>query len=86
MGCIACQAPLTMEILQEYGVGCHALLQGLFPTQGSNVSRLRFLHCTRILYRGATRKALKWGYQYLKYRESSLVAQMVKSLPAMRET
>ena len=21
---------------QEYGVGCHALLQGIFPTQGSN--------------------------------------------------
>ena len=29
------------------GVGCHALLQGIFPTQGSN---LRLLHCRRILY------------------------------------
>ena len=29
------------------GVGCHALLQGIFPTQGSNPG---FLHCKRILY------------------------------------
>jgi len=29
------------------GVGCHALLQGIFPTQGSNPG-LR--HCRRILY------------------------------------
>ena len=30
------------------GVGCHALLQGIFPTQGSNPS---LPHCRRILYR-----------------------------------
>ena len=29
------------------GVGCHALLQGIFPTQGLN---LGFLRCRRILY------------------------------------
>ena len=29
------------------GVGCHSLLQGIFPTQGSN---LGFLHCRHILY------------------------------------
>ena len=29
------------------GVGCHALLQGIFPTQGSN---LGLLHCRQILY------------------------------------
>ena len=28
-------------------VGCHALLQGIFPTQGSNPS---LLHCKQILY------------------------------------
>ena len=28
-------------------VGCHALLQGILPTQGSN---LGLLHCKRILY------------------------------------
>ena len=35
----ACQAPLSMELSrQEYwsGSGCHALLQGIFRTQGSN--------------------------------------------------
>ena len=29
------------------GVGCHALLQGIFLTQGSNPG---LLHCRRILY------------------------------------
>ena len=29
------------------GVGCHALLQGIFPTQGSNPG---LLHCREILY------------------------------------
>ena len=29
------------------GVGCHSLLQGVFPTQGSNPG---FLHCKQILY------------------------------------
>ena len=32
---------------QEYGVGCHALLQGIFPTQGSNPG---LMHCRQILY------------------------------------
>ena len=27
------------------GVGCHALLQGIFPTQGSNPHLLHLLHC-----------------------------------------
>ena len=26
------------------GVGCHALLQGIFPTQGLNLSLLHLLH------------------------------------------
>ena len=30
------------------GVGCHALLQGIFPTLGSNPD---LKHCTQILYR-----------------------------------
>ena len=32
------------------GVGCHALLQGIFPTQGSNLHLLCLLHCWWILY------------------------------------
>ena len=31
------------------GVGCHALLQGIFPTKESNLN-LSLLHCRRILY------------------------------------
>ena len=42
------QAPLSMEFSrQDIGVGCHALLQGIFPTQESNqVSP----HCRQSLY------------------------------------
>ena len=32
---------------QNTGVGCHSLLQGIFPTQGSNPD---LVHCRRILY------------------------------------
>ena len=41
------------------GVGCHALLHGIFPTQGSNLGLLHcrwILYCPRILY---TREAHK---------------------------
>ena len=34
---------------------CHVLLQGIFPTQGSNPG---LLHCRQILYHWATREAL----------------------------
>ena len=40
------------------GVGCHFLLQAIFPTQGSNLSLLCLLHCRRILYHCATREDL----------------------------
>ena len=39
---------------KNIGVGCHFLLQGIFPTQGSNPC---LLHCRQILYRWATGKA-----------------------------
>ena len=41
------------------GVGFHALLQGIFLTQGSYPCLLHLLHCRQILYHWATRKALK---------------------------
>ena len=45
---VACQPPLSMEFSrQEYWVGCHSLLQGIFPTQRLN---LGLQHCMRILY------------------------------------
>ena len=31
-------------------MGCHALLQGIFPIQGLNPSLLHLLHCRQILY------------------------------------
>ena len=52
------QAPLSMGILQaRLGVGCHALFQGIFPTQGLNPCLLLLLHCRQILYHWATREA-----------------------------
>ena len=45
------------------GVGCHALLQGIFPTLALNLHLLCLLHCMRILYclshQGSTR-ILEW--------------------------
>ena len=56
---VAHQAPLSMgSSRQEYWVGCHALLQGIFPTQGSNPHLQHLLHCRRILHDWATREAL----------------------------
>ena len=42
------QASLSMEFSgKNTGVGCHALLQGNFPTQGANQG---LLNCRQILY------------------------------------
>ena len=42
---VAFQVPLSMGFSrQEYWVGYHTLLQGFFPTQGSNPCLLRLLH------------------------------------------
>ena len=38
-------------------VGCHALLQGIFLTQGLNLHLLRLLHCRWILHHWATGEA-----------------------------
>ena len=35
---------------KNIGVGCHLLLQGIFPTQGSNPCLLHLLHCRQILH------------------------------------
>ena len=44
------------------GVGCHSILQGISPTQGSNLS---LPHCRQILTVWATRKALECEKDYL---------------------
>ena len=48
---------------QNAGVGSLSLLQGIFPTQGSNPG---LLHCRRILYQLSTREANKDLRSYLK--------------------
>ena len=56
---VARQAPLSMGFSGKItGVACHALLQGIFPTQGSNPRFLWLPHCRWILYHWATREAL----------------------------
>ena len=48
---LARQVPLSMEISrQEYWSGLLFLLQGVFPSQGSNPCLLHLLHCRWILY------------------------------------
>ena len=42
---VARQAPVSLDFPDKNtGVGCHFLLQGIFPTQGSNPSLLHLLH------------------------------------------
>ena len=42
---VALQAPLFMDSPgKNTGVGCHALLQGIFLTQGSNLRLFHLLH------------------------------------------
>ena len=44
---VACQAPLSVGFSSKNaGVGCHALLQGILPTQGWN----HLLQCRQVLY------------------------------------
>ena len=56
---VACKAPLSMEFSrkEKTEVGCHVLLQGIFLTQGLNLSLLCLLHCWYILYHRAMGKA-----------------------------
>ena len=42
---VAHRAPLSMNSPRKNsGVGCHFLLQGIFPTQGSNPHVLHLMH------------------------------------------
>ena len=52
------QAPPTMEFSRhEYWSGCHFLLQGIFPTQGSNSG---LLHCRQTLYHLSHQRSRLW--------------------------
>ena len=79
------------------GVGCHALFQGIFPTQGSNPG---ILHCRWILYHLSHQGSPSHVYTYMflynthtyipigtyVYIWASPVAQTVKNPPAMQVT
>ena len=61
---VARQAPLSVGILQEeYWSGLPSVLQGIFPTQGSNPG---LPHCRQILYRLSTGEA--WCIYVLNYK------------------
>ena len=61
---VARQALLSMEVSrQEYGGYCHSLLQGIFPTQGSNPG---LLHYRQILYYLSHQGSPKYSYSLFK--------------------
>ena len=61
---IACQAPLSMQILQARILEwvSHTLLQGIFPTQGSDPG---LLHCRQILYQLSYKESPYIPFTYL---------------------
>ena len=66
---VAHQAPLSMEFSSKNtGAGCHSLLQGIFPTQGSNPG---LLHCRRILYKTTNKWLLNSQSDFKIYKHCS---------------
>ena len=59
-------------------MGCHALLQGIFPTQGSNSSLLRPALAGRFFTTSATREALSVGCCYCCCYVASVVSNSVR--------
>ena len=53
---------------KDTGVGCHALLQGIFPTQGSDTG---LLHCGQILHHLSYLYGAYGEYGSLPVREPS---------------
>ena len=53
------QAPLSMGILQARILESAALLQGIFPTQGSNLCLPWLMHCRQMVYHRATGETLR---------------------------
>ena len=57
---------------QNTGVGCHALLQGIFSTQGWNPG---LPHCRQILYHWTTREAQETGVGSLSVLQGTFRTQ-----------
>ena len=76
---VARQAPLSMGFSSKHtAVVCHALLQGIFPTQESNPPLLCLLHWQAGSSLLEPPGKPKWCLH--------TVAQLVKNLPAVQET
>ena len=87
---VACQAPLSMDFPgKNTGMGCHFLLQGIFPTQGLNT-------CLPlgqwILYHWTTREAwfmlhefyLIWKKEEKRNRGKESVAEVVRGADCLQ--
>ena len=59
------------------GVGCHALLQGIFPTQGSNLYLLWHLRCRWIPSGWATGEASVTRLMICKWTTGSLISSAI---------
>ena len=60
---VAYQVPPSMGFSRQEWVGCHFLLQEIFPTQGSNPG---LLHCRQMLYHLSHRGRLRSNQSFLK--------------------
>ena len=60
---------------QNTGVGCHSLLQGIFPIQGSDLHLMHLLHCRQILYRGSLNFSLVIHYVKFTCSKIHLLAE-----------
>ena len=81
-------SPPSSSVHGNTGVGCHALLQGILPTQGL---RLRLLHgqvgSLPLAPPGKPTVTLDFCFlAFFRKSLASLVVQMVKNLPVMQET
>ena len=65
---------------ENTGVGCHALLQGIFPTQGSNPD---LPHCSQILYHLSHQGSP--GPHVVQGTEALVAAQLLSLCTATRE-
>ena len=84
---VACQAPLSMGFSrQEEWSGCHSCLRELFPNPGIKLTSLSSpVLASRFLTTVPSGKP-KYLPTCLYVKRASLVAQLIKNLPAMQET
>ena len=77
---VACEVPLSMGFSrQECWSGCHALLQGIFLTQGSNLCLLCLLNWPLVPPGKAVRPLSVWSISWFSVQFSS-VTQLCSTL------